>query len=52
MLFATSYLKENEVPLIDGIALSIGQLVSLTLLLVGVVVLAYSYKRTAATLNN
>jgi phosphatidylglycerol---prolipoprotein diacylglyceryl transferase len=52
LLFATSFLKENEVPLMDGFPVSIGQLLSITLVLVGVVVLAYSYKKTPATLNN
>ncbi len=51
MLFATSYLKENEVPLMDGLAVSIGQLVSITLLIVGIVVLAYSYKKAPAALD-
>lgn len=52
MLFTSAFLKVNDVPLRDGIALSIGQLVSLILLLIGIAVVVYSYKRPATVSNS
>lgn len=45
MLFGIAYLKENQVPVTEEIPLSVGQLLSIFLIVIGAVVLVYSYKK-------
>lgn len=47
MLFGFAYLKENQDPVTDQIALSVGQLMSILLIVIGAVVLVHSYKKVA-----
>jgi prolipoprotein diacylglyceryltransferase len=43
--FAYEFLKENQVPFEDSMKLNMGQLLSIPLVIVGIIILVRSYKK-------